>query len=89
MKEKKEFGRMKAGGVFGVLAVGFVAAFLLTSYLGEPMVEEQVIHSKKIVLGWLGDPAGDTSGLCMFSTYPHQAVPATAYATNLTTGACY
>jgi len=89
MKEKKEINRFAKAGVFGVLAVGLVAALLMTSYIGEPVVEQTIIaktwHGPLVV----GDPAGDASGFCMFSTYPNQAVPATAYATNLTTGNCY
>jgi len=94
MKEKTDGGfeptnKMKAG-VFGVLAVGFVAAFLLTSFLSEPMVEQEIKAKSWNRLGWIvGDPAGDESGFCMFSTYPHQGAPGTAYATNLTTGNCY
>lgn len=80
--------KMIGFAALGMLFVGAVGAMLVMSMVGEPVIEN--IYSK-VWRGPLvvGDPAGDASGFCGFYTYTHQAAPATAYATNLTTGASY
>lgn len=79
---------VKAAVAFNLIIIGFVAAFLVTTQTVDPMVK-QTIYAERITLAWLGDPAGDTSGFCNFYHYPHQADPATAYATNLSSDTAY
>ena len=78
-------------GIFTLIAIGFVAGMLATNQVTETIVENEVIILKE--RKWqqvaLGDPVGDDTGFCEFYHYPHEADPATAYATNLSTASAY
>lgn len=75
------------GSCFAVIA----SILILSSMVSEPFVEQIVIEKERVMtLVPLGDGnPGDNSGLFYFMIYPHQADPATAYASNLSNASAY
>jgi len=92
MKEQKNHF-LKAGklaAVFAVMIVAAISGMLYLSQIGEVVVE-QTIREREIRLIPLGDgePSGDECFMKYFMAYPHQADPATAYASNLSNATAY
>ena len=85
---KKRNGFLKASVAISFILIGVITAILVLPYLNQPMIE-QAVHQKKIILGWLGDPAGDDSGFCTYYHYTHSGTPAVTYASNLSTATAY
>ena len=65
----------------------FVVLFLSLDAFS-PVVERIVFEKRKVVLA-VGDPAAGESGFFYYMVYPHQAAPAVAYASNLSTASAY
>ena len=91
IEEKSKF--LKAGkkislvAVFGVFAV---VAILMMFQVGDVVVEQLTGERAWSPIALAdGDPGGDVSGFMYFMAYPHQGVPATAYAANLTNATAY
>lgn len=63
---------------------------ILSSMINQPFIEQKIIEAKRIPTLVTGDGnPGDNSGLFYFMIYPHQAVPSTAYASNLSNASAY
>ena len=69
----------------------------IVGHMGNIMVPDKELEAEPVVertAEWThitgdGDPGGDTSGFMYGMTYPYQAVPATAYASNLSNATAY
>ena len=73
-----------------ILGICFIAGIMYTMSL------QDVIENPLDVRSWKpglvkadGDPGGDNSGFMYFMSYPHQAAPAVAYASNLSNATAY
>jgi hypothetical protein len=88
---KNEWKYRKAGVVFGLTMVVFISTLLLVAYISEPIIDNEVITEKRKVLQRIYPilPVGDASladgatKVMYIMHYPHQAVPGTAYQSNL------
>jgi hypothetical protein len=77
-----------AAGLLTCLIIGVVTALLYLNSVSGP-VTMTAIEPKRVPTLVVGDGPGATTGLSYIMIYPHQAVPATAYASNLSTGNAY
>lgn len=90
MKKIKKKSNKKAGVFITVIAIAFVLSMLLAQDFGNSVVYEAIkIEERKFQLVPHGDPAEGESGFFYAMYYPHEAVPGTAYALNLSTGSAY
>jgi len=88
MKQKTKQD-MKAGGILSLITLGFIVGILvLSSGFGNVVVKESMVREWKLVP--LGDASLDGATKVMYvMAYPHQADPATAYASNLSNATAY
>jgi len=87
MKKIKEYKNKLVGGAMFTLIVFGVASGLIIA--NTPMGIEKPVVSRTWNDVATGDPGAGASGMTLIFVYPHQAVPGTAYATNLSTAAAY
>ena len=89
MKNKKRSKIFKAGLIVTLSALFCVG--ILISISVEDVVEVTPIKERIRIYGDMGDgdPTGDESGFISLRVHPHQAVPATAYASNLSNATSY
>ena len=87
MKQNKE--NIKKAGIFSMLVLGAIAAVVMLASVHDT-VERTVMFEKRMPTLVTGDAdPGDNSGFFYFMVYPHQADPATAYASNLSNATAY
>lgn len=80
----------------GTLAIALLVIGAVVGIYGNTLVpveetEIEYVEEERIwnTITGDGDPGGDASGFMYGMTYPHQAVPATAYASNLSNVTAY
>ena len=77
-------------GLFlGIIGAIVISGLYLSMVMVEPVVENKIYEVRKDTLVTGDANPGDNSGLFYFMIYPHQAVPGTAYASNLTNASAY
>lgn len=88
---KKKYRLLKAAGLGTTLIALLCIGVIISTMSFQDVVEVTQIKPRVWDNDALGDhdPTGDMGGYIYFMTYPHQATPATAYASNLTTGNAY
>lgn len=90
LKKKDRFGYFKVGILFSLMAIGLCAGILIGTNFQEP-IEIQAIEQARYTRQITGDAplAAHANGFCYLMTYPHQAAPATAYASNLSNASAF
>lgn len=90
MKNKKRSKNFKAGLLITVVAL-FCVGLLISTLSFQEVVEVRPIKERIRRYRDMGDgdPTGDESGFRALRVYPHQAAPATAYASNLSNASSY
>lgn len=92
-KDKSFLGRLRSSMLVSMLLIGMVVGMVMIVNMNPS--EILLSHGRR---GWRsfasadtggGPLSGDVSGFLYFRTYPHQAVPATAYASNLSNASGY
>lgn len=75
--------------VLGAFVSVVVGVLVLNSVLLEPVVEKTIMERRVATLVTGDANPGDNSGFFTFMIYPHQANPATTYASNLSNASAY
>lgn len=80
----------KVGLVLGFCFALTATVLYLGFIIGQPVIENKLMpeHREPMLVTGDADP-GDNSGFFYFMIYPHQADPATAYASNLSNATAY
>ncbi len=91
---KKHSRILFGAGMVTTIAVFAVIGMFYLSFVSQPIIENDIIENeipvRRIPVLVTGDAdPGDNSGFFYFMIYPHQAVPATAYASNLSNATAY
>jgi hypothetical protein len=82
----------RLGIILGCLTALCTIFLVMAAIMTQPVIENQIMKMNEKRVPFLvmgdGDPGGAT-GFFYFMIYPHQAVPGTAYASNLSNASAY
>jgi hypothetical protein len=80
---------LKAGTLLTCFVIAAIAGMMIVSNIQEPIMKQLSVQRQPTLVTGDGDPGAGVSGFFYFMIYPHQAVPATAYASNLSNATAY